>query len=89
LSSQFPCQMDHNPYIFILIHIGIGLVKRHMFHHILGHNMWSMELLDNQRDHHLVRTILIKISLELNKRRKRQNKFTVWSMTAKRRKFQI
>ena len=36
---QFKCHVDHNPHIFILIHLGAGLIKRHMFHHTLGHNM--------------------------------------------------
>jgi hypothetical protein len=37
LSSQFSCQMDHSPYIFILIYLGAGLIKRHVFHHISDH----------------------------------------------------
>jgi hypothetical protein len=39
LRSQFLCHMDNNPHIFVLIHLGTSLIKRHMFHHILYHNM--------------------------------------------------
>jgi hypothetical protein len=38
LSNQFPCIMDHNPHIFIHIHLGASLMKRHICHHIIGHN---------------------------------------------------
>ena len=38
-SSQFASHMDHSPHIFILIHFEADLIKKHMFHHILGHNM--------------------------------------------------
>jgi hypothetical protein len=38
LSIQFSCIMDHNPHIFIHIYLGAGLMKRHICHHIIGHN---------------------------------------------------
>jgi hypothetical protein len=37
--QSIPCHMDHSSHIFILIHLEADLIKRHMFHHILGHNM--------------------------------------------------
>ena len=32
--QPIPMSLDHNPHIFILIHLGASLLKRHMFHHI-------------------------------------------------------